>query len=231
MRVVIVTGAGRGQGLAITRRLVADGYAVVATDREARGVEVATEAGATAVRTEVTDPQGWAAAVDAAVGLGQLWGLVNNAGVLKRTPIAEEDVEGFRSIWEANCLGPFLGIQAVLPHLLAAGAGSIVNTCSTAAITGFPLHAAYSSSKFALRGLTQSVAAELLGTGVRMNAVFPGVVETPMLSPETLARLRGDGKAIGQPEDIAELIAFLISDAARFVHGAEHVIDGGELRR
>ena len=120
---------------------------------------------------------------------GALSTLVNNAGVLHRASLADETAAGFEGSWRVNCLGPFLGIQAASPQLREAEGAAIVNTCSTGAIRPFPNHAAYGSSKWALRGLTQVTAAELAASGIRVNAVFPGPVETPMLDETTQARL------------------------------------------
>ena len=115
--------------------------------------------------------------------------LVNNAGVLHRASLADETPAGFEGSWRVNCLGPFLGIRAALPHLREAEAAAIVNTCSTGAIRPFPNHVAYGSAKWALRGLTQAAAAELAASSIRVNAVFPGPVATPMLDEATQARL------------------------------------------
>jgi 3alpha(or 20beta)-hydroxysteroid dehydrogenase len=137
---------------------------------------------------------------------------------------------GFENSWCVNCLGPFLGIRAVLPYLREADGAAIVNTCSTGAIRPFPNHAAYGSSKWALRGLTQVAAAELASSGIRVNAVFPGPVETPMLDEATQARLaeRAVLGRLGKPMEIADAVAFLVSDQASFITGSELVVDGGQ---
>ena len=158
---------------------------------------------------------------------GSLTTLVNNAGVLHRASLAEETPAGFEGSWRVNCLGPFLGIQAALEHLRQADGAAIVNTCSTGAIRAFPNHAAYGSSKWALRGLTQIAAAELAASGIRVNAVLPGPVETPMLDAATQARLAEKGR-LGTPMEIADAVAFLVSEHASFITGAELVVDGGQ---
>src|SRR5690606_17299909 len=143
-----------------------------------------------AVELDVTSEEQWASAVAAVVDrFGALTALVNNAGVLHRASLSEETPAGFEGSWRVNCLGPFLGIQASLPPLREAEGAAIVNTCSTGAIRRFPDHSAYGSSKWALRGLTQVAAVELAPAGIRVNAVFPGPVETPMLDPTTQSRL------------------------------------------
>ena len=146
------------------------------------------------VELDVTSAEQWDAAVTQVVDrFGALTTLINNAGVLHRASLADETPDGFEKSWRFNCLGPFLGIQAVLEHLKRAEGAAIVNTCSTGAIRAFPNHAAYGSSKWALRGLTQMAAAEL-APAIRVNAVFPGPVETPMLDAAARARLAEKGR-------------------------------------
>jgi 3alpha(or 20beta)-hydroxysteroid dehydrogenase len=127
-------------------------------------------------------------------------------------------------------LGAFLGMQAALEQLRAADGAAIVNTCSTGAIRPFPNHAAYGSAKWALRGLTQVAAAELAPAGIRVNAVFPGPIATPMLDADTQARLAASSAfgRIGEPSEVAGAVAFLVSSQASFITGSELVIDGGQ---
>ncbi|MBO0864973.1 MAG: SDR family oxidoreductase [Mycobacterium sp.] len=233
--VALVTGAARGQGWAIVERLRADGFLVAACDVSAAALTAAVDAvqddAVIAVPLDVTSLSAWDEAVAATVDrFGSLSTLVNNAGVLHRASIADETVEGFETLWRVNCLGAFLGIRATLDHLRAANGAAIVNTCSTGAIRPFPHHTAYCSSKWALRGLTQNAAAELAGFGIRVNAVFPGAVATPMLDDATQLRLAATSilGRIGQPIEIADAVAFLVSDQASFITGAELVVDGGQ---
>lgn len=233
-RVALVTGAARGQGAAIVKRLVKDGFRVAAcdvlVDELAATVEYVGEA-AIAILLDVTSEERWQAAVATTVErLGALTTLVNNAGVLHRASLADETPAGFEGSWRVNCLGPFLGIRAALPHLREADGAAIVNTCSTGAIRPFPNHAAYGSSKWALRGLTQVAAAELAASGIRVNAVFPGPIETPMLDDATQARLteRAVLGRLGKPMEIADAVAFLVSEQASFITGSELVVDGGQ---
>lgn len=234
-RVALVTGAARGQGAAIAARLIEDGFRVAACDllaEELAGTVASLGADrVTAVALDVTSADQWAAAVRTAVDrFGGLTTLVNNAGVLHRAALADETAAGFEECWRVNCLGPFLGIQAVLPHLREAEGAAIVNTCSTGAIRPFPNHGAYGSSKWALRGLTQVAAAELASVGIRVNSVFPGAVATPMLDEATQARLSANAMMgrIGKPVEIADAVAFLVSEHAAFITGSELVVDGGQ---
>jgi NAD(P)-dependent dehydrogenase (short-subunit alcohol dehydrogenase family) len=229
-----VTGAARGQGAAILRRLRADGFCVAACDLlvdELRDTVSEFDDGVAAIPLDVTSPEQWSGAVAAAVRhFGSLTALVNNAGALHRASIADETPAGFEDSWRVNCLGPFLGIQAALEHLREADGAAIVNTCSTGAIRPFPNHSAYGSSKWALRGLTQTAAAELAPFGIRVNAVFPGPVETPMLDDATQARLASSAVIgrLGKPAEIADAVAFLLSGQASFITGSELVVDGGQ---
>jgi NAD(P)-dependent dehydrogenase (short-subunit alcohol dehydrogenase family) len=230
-RVALVTGAARGQGAAIVKRLHADGFRVVACDLLIDELRTGAEAlgdSVLAVELDVTSEPQWDSAVRQTVEkFGALTTLVNNAGVLHRASFAEETPAGFEGSWRVNCLGPFLGIQAALDHLRRAEGASIINTCSTGAIRAFPNHAAYGSSKWALRGLTQIAAAEFAASGIRVNAVLPGPVETPMLDPVTQARLAEKGR-LGTPMEIADAVAFLVSEHASFITGSELVVDGGQ---
>lgn len=236
--VALVTGAARGQGAAITRRLRADGFAVAAcdllTDELNATVDELDDAGVMAIPLDVTSADQWEVAVAAAVDrFGSLTTLVNNAGVLHRASLAEETPAGFERSWRVNCLGPFLGIRAALEHLCQVDCAAVVNTCSTGAIRAFPDHCAYGSAKWALRGLTQNAALELAASGIRVNAVFPGPIETPMLDDATQTRLAATSLfgRIGKPVEVADAVSFLVSDHASFITGAELVVDGGQCLR
>ncbi len=229
-RVALVTGAARGQGAAIVERLHKDGFRVAACDLLVDNLAEVAD-GVIAVPLDVTSEEQWTAAVDLTIDrFGALTTLVNNAGVLHRASLAEETPQGFESSWRVNCLGPFLGIRASLDALRQADGASIVNTCSTGAVRPFPNHAAYGSSKWALRGLTQIAAAELAPSGIRVNAVLPGPVETPMLDESTQTRLAATGR-LGKPMEIADAVAFLVSEQASFITGSELVVDGGQCLR
>jgi len=234
-RVALVTGAARGQGAAIVARLAKDGFRIAACDVLAD--ELADTVGALAsdaviaIELDVTSPDRWSAAIDQIIDrFGALSTLVNNAGVLHRASFDDETPGGFEASWRVNCLGPFLGIQAALGQLRLADGAAIVNTCSTGAIRPFPNHAAYGSSKWALRGLTQVAAAELASSGIRVNAVFPGPIETPMLDESTQSRLaaRATIGRLGTPMEIADAVSFLVCERASFITGSELIVDGGQ---
>ena len=139
----------------------------------------------------------------------------------------------FERMWRVNCLGPFLGMRAAAPLLAKADRPAIVNTLSNAAMQPFVRHASYTSSKWAARGLTLTAAVEFARLGIRVNAVLPGPVATPMHDEATIVRLASApllGRA-GTAEEIAEVVAFLASPAAGFMTGSEVVVDGGHLLR
>ncbi|WP_156687591.1 SDR family NAD(P)-dependent oxidoreductase [Mycobacterium sp. Marseille-P9652] len=234
-RVALVTGAAGGQGWAIAQRVRAAGYAVAACDRRADELTAAVDAlgddAVIGVELDVTSQSQWENAVAAVVGrFGSLTALVNNAGVLHRASLADETADDFERSWRVNCFGAFLGIHSALPQLRAATDAAIVNICSTGAIRPFPRHSAYGSSKWALRGLTQQAAAELAPLGIRVNAVFPGPIATPMLDDATQLRLAASSAfgRIGQPTEIGAAVAFLLSREASFITGCELVVDGGQ---
>jgi 3alpha(or 20beta)-hydroxysteroid dehydrogenase len=234
-RVALVTGAAGGQGWAIAKRLRDKGFSVAAcdlrTDELLTVVGEARDDGLIALELDVTSPAQWDSAVVEVVGrFGSLSTLVNCAGVLHRASLSEETPAGFETAWRVNCLGPFLGMRAALEQLLKTPNASIVNICSTGAIRPFPQHSAYGSSKWALRGLTQTVAAELAPSGVRVNAVFPGPIATAMLDEATQARLAATSMfgRIGEVGEVADAVAFLASEEASFITGSELIIDGGQ---
>ncbi|MER5185746.1 glucose 1-dehydrogenase [Streptomyces sp. NPDC002896] len=235
-RTALITGAARGQGEAEARLFAALGANVVIGDiLDDEGTEVARSIGPAAryTRLDVTDESRWAAAVDTAVAdFGGLDILVNNAGVYRSGPLVEETAESFESVLRVNLVGPFLGIRAVLEPMRRAGGGAIVNVSSVAGLTGLARTGGYGASKWGLRGLTKTAALELGEFGIRVNSVHPGLIDTPMVAG--VAPPRGAGRhpavalrRVGLPEDVAGLVAFLVSDDASYLTGAEIAADGG----
>lgn len=231
MGTALVTGAGRGIGRAIARRLAADGLRVVLVDLDETAVkEVAVELGGRAETCDVTDP----AAVDALVAsLEELTVLVNNAGVFPPSKLRDIEADQFRRVMDVNAVAPLLLTQRCMP-LLEVSCGSVVNIASMAAKVATPGTGAYSPSKAALVSLTTLCAVEFAGTGVRFNAVAPGGVRTEgtanvSADPEREARFNALvplGRR-AEPEDIADVVSFFASDDARYVTGQVLYVDGG----
>ena len=228
MSVVIVTGAGQGQGAAEARLLAARGATVIAADLWDAPAE--DLGGAQYRQLDVTDETGWAAlAKDLAERYGQVDGLVANAGVTWRARLLDVESADLRRVFEVNVTGTLLAVQAAVP-LMTAG-GSIVLVGSAAALTGhFP--AAYTASKWALRGLAKVACAELGPRGIRVNIIHPGYIETPMTA-SAAAAFRAANLAetplgrTGTVDDVAPLVAFLLSDEGAYISGAEIPVDGG----
>ncbi len=228
MSVVVVTGAGQGQGAAEARLLTARGATVIAVDLGEAPAEDLR--GSQYRQLDVTDEAGWAAlAKDLAERYGQVDGLVANAGVTWRARLLDVAPADLRRVHEVNVTGALLAMQATVP-LMTAG-GSIVLVGSAAALTGhFP--AAYTASKWALRGLAKSACLELGPRGIRVNIIHPGYIETPMTASAASA-FRAANLAetplgrTGNVDDVAPLVAFLLSDEAAYISGAEIPVDGG----
>lgn len=232
-KVVVITGAARGQGAEEVRALAAEGAYVVATDvLDFDPSEEAWSGGNVVERhLDVTDADGWAVLADwLRSEHGHVDALVNNAGVVGRGRLPNVSLDQWHRTFDINVTGPLLGIQALVP-LMSAGS-SIVNICSVAAMSGHAA-AAYTASKWALRGLTRTASLELGERGIRVNAVMPGLIDTPMMADASPAFA---GAAIaevplgrmGTPADIAPTIVFLVSDDSSYYNGAEIVIDGGQ---
>ena len=234
-RVVVVTGAARGQGAEEARSLAAEGATVIATDVldfESFDAEGAGWDSADIIerRLDVTSESDWAALAGwLQTEHGRVDALVNNAGVAARERLPNVTLETWQRTFDVNVTGPMLGIQALVP-LMPPGS-SIVNICSVAAVAGHAA-AAYTASKWALRGLTRTASLELGSRGIRVNAVMPGLVDTPLMASASPAFTEAALAEIplgrvGVPADIAPTIVFLVSDDSAYYNGAEIVIDGG----
>jgi 3alpha(or 20beta)-hydroxysteroid dehydrogenase len=238
-KVVLITGAARGMGEAAARRLAAEGAKVVVADiLDDLGKAVADELGESArfVHLDVVSGEDWAEAIATTEReLGRLDVLVNNAGILAFGGLADMPTDDYRRIIEVNQVGVFLGMQAAIPALERAGGGSIVNLSSVEGLGGGAFLTAYTASKFAVRGMTKAAAIELGPKGIRVNSVHPGAIRTDMVLSQTGGDEAAEKwmakkvalKRMGQPEEVAALIAFLASDDSSYCTGAEFVVDGG----
>jgi NAD(P)-dependent dehydrogenase (short-subunit alcohol dehydrogenase family) len=243
-RTAIVTGGGSGIGLAIAERLAADGLAVAVFDRNSDAADDAAAkivaAGGTAagLAVDVTDRPGLDAAVDdVRSSLGAPTVLVNNAGLDGFGPFLKIDADTWNRVLEVNLTGTFHCCQAVLPDMIAAGWGRIVNISSSSAHSGQPFMAHYVSSKAGVIGLTKSLALEFGPKGITVNTIPPGFIDTPMLRKSESKGLLGEGvdhhasltpvRRVGRPEDIAAMCSFLVRDEASYVTGQVLGVNGG----
>lgn len=246
-RVAVVTGAAGVIGTATLRLLAERGARLVAVDRREQDLKTAIKdlpasAQALAISADVTDEDEVAGYVRATVEkFGTIDVFYNNAGIegdIK--PIPEYSLESFRKVLDVNVVGVFLGMKHVLPVMLKQNKGSIINTASIAGLMGSPHIAVYSASKHAVIELTKSAAWECTATGVRVNCVCPGLIDSRMLS--TILQGRSGGNApppndkivdriparrLGQASEVASIVAFLASDEASYVSGAAYTVDGG----
>lgn len=239
-KVALVTGAAKGMGAAHARRLAAEGAKVILTDLDtANGTAVAEEIGDAALFLEldVTRPDSWADVVRrGSEAFGTITILVNNAGLVgPQADIVDLTLDAYEKTVAVDQHGTLYGMRAVIPGMIEAGGGSIINISSIAGLrhaAGTP-NAAYTAAKFAVRGMTKAAAKEYGRYNIRVNSVHPGGVITPMildLYGEEAVKAAGATTPLGRyadPSELAAAVAFLASDDASFVHGSELVVDGG----
>lgn len=240
-KVALISGAARGQGAAEARLFSELGARVIVADvLEEEGREVAGAIGESArfEPLDVTSGEAWEACVASSVdAFGRLDVLVNNAGVAPPPEDLQSTPEAlFRRVVDINMVGVFLGMRAVFQPMVDSGGGSIVNISSTAGMRGVNRSIPYSATKWAVRGMTKTAAIEYGPHGIRVNSVHPGVVDTAMVSWDTLpeaARRAVVGDLpiarIGSADEVARTVAFLASDASSYTTGGEFVVDGGSL--
>ncbi|EIZ77824.1 oxidoreductase, short chain dehydrogenase/reductase family [Novosphingobium sp. Rr 2-17] len=239
-KVAIITGAAQGMGAEHARRFVHEGALTIFTDiNEDAGNQLAAELGERSlfIRHDVSRESDWQTVIDAGEKqFGPINVLVNNAGILgpgvKTADLAEAD---FLKVCAINLTATFLGTKHVIPSMIRAGGGSIVNVSSISgivAIYGTP-NSAYAASKFAVRGLTKQVAIEYGEHAIRANSVHPGYIRTPMMTAaldEDQIKVASGSvpiKRVGEVEDVSNLVVFLASDESGFITGSEYIIDGG----
>lgn len=237
--VALVTGAGRGIGLATAKRFLAEGWRVALLDLDAALLDGAMAALAApddtlALVCDVADPVAVTASVQgAARHFGRIDALVNNAGTAVFKPILETTLEEWNRVLAVNLTGPFLTVQAAAPIMAKGGGGAVVNITSISGLRASTLRVAYGTSKAALAHLTKQQAAELASLGIRVNAVAPGPVDTAMAKAVHTPEIRRDYhdtiplNRYGLEEELAEAIFFLASDKASYITGQVLAVDGG----
>jgi NAD(P)-dependent dehydrogenase (short-subunit alcohol dehydrogenase family) len=239
-KVAVITGAASGIGLATAKRLASEGACVVIADLDARksthaaaALKTAGAPDALGIECDVSNEAAVEQCVTRAFGhFGQLDVVVNNAGLMVFKPIVEQNGEDFLKILNVDLLGAFYFTKQAFLRMKPGSA--IVNVSSVHAVETEPLVASYAAAKAALLSLTRSSALEGKPLGIRVNAILPGAVDTPMLwdNPNVVSGVEKiDPADVGKPEDIAATIAYLASDDARFIQGAAVRVDGGRLSR
>ena len=238
-KIALVTGSASGIGEACARRFAAEAATVIVSDiNVAAGTAVAAEIGASFLQLDVTDETAWAATIaEITARCGGLDVLVNNAGAGTGGGLARETLADHRRVMDINVTGTWLGIRAALPAFAARSGGAVVNISSIDGLVGVEGLSTYVGSKFAVTGLTRSLALELGAANIRVNSVHPGITATPMVMKNpgaAMARLeaaiaRQPIKRMADPAEIAAAVLFLASDQASYITGTSLVVDGGHI--
>lgn len=230
-KVALISGGARGMGAAHARALVAEGGKVVIGDiLDDEGKALADELGESArfVHLDVTDAEQWDAAVATAVDeFGSLNVLVNNAAIVALGQIGKFDMTKWQQVLDVNLTGTFLGMQAAVGAMKAAGGGSIINVSSIEGLRGAPMVHPYVATKWAVRGLSKSAAIELGKFNIRVNSLHPGFIRTPMTKHFPDDMVTAPLGRPGQSEEVATFVVFLASNESSFSTGAEFIVDGG----
>ena len=234
-KVAIITGAARGQGAAEVHLFLTEGCRVVASDRDEAALFAQHDRDNLAMlQHDVSSAQDWSRVVESALArFGRIDILINNAAVFVPSALQATDFGNFDLHYRVNQVGVFLGMKAVLEPMTASGGGSIVNISSTAGVRGSAGAFAYATSKWAIRGMSKSAARDLSGTGIRVNAILPGLIDTAMMRQNPAERNSALLATIpmGRPGTAAEVASaalYLASDASSYVTGSEIIIDGGQ---
>ncbi|SEA05013.1 SDR family NAD(P)-dependent oxidoreductase [Marinobacterium iners] len=239
-KTALITGAASGIGKATAIKLASEGAAVVVADLHEQAAQAVvaeiTGAGgkAAAFGGDFTSPSVNEAAVAFAVEtFGALHLAFNNAGIIgPQGPLHEVDIDGYKKLIDINLDAVFYGLKYEVPAILAAGGGAIVNTASILGLVGTPGYVPYVTAKHAVSGLTKSAALQYSAKGIRINSVHPGYIDTPLLNElsreeyDSLVALHPMGR-LGTSEEVANVVAFLLSDDAAFVSGSQYTVDGG----
>jgi NAD(P)-dependent dehydrogenase (short-subunit alcohol dehydrogenase family) len=236
-KIALITGAGSGIGYAITKRFIEEGAKVVATDISEKIHELNNEflESVYTVVANVSVESDVKNAIDEGIKhFGRIDILVNNAGISgPQVKTHEITGEQFAQVMNVNLMGPFYGIRNIIPHFIENGGGSILSTASIGAYTKWVSAAAYASSKSAVKKLTEVAAYDYAENNIRVNAIAPGSVETPIYDGlgEHKKKLEAQMpfKRFGQPEEIANVALFLVSDEASFITGQTYIVDGGQV--
>lgn len=239
-KTALITGGARGQGAAEALLFASEGARVVITDiLDDDGAQTAQHDRISYLHHDVTQEDQWQAVVkDTLEDHGKIDILVNNAGIFRSSPIAATDIDDYRQVIDINQTGVFLGLKHVGPVMADAGAGSIINISSIAGMRGGAGSIAYSASKWAVRGMTKVAMNEFAPSGVRVNSIHPGLIDTMMLQQlpaiesgalDQILRRIPAGR-VAQADEVANLALFLASDESSYINGAELIIDGGMIQ-